>query len=81
MRLGRRCTTICVASTWITSVAPTPKAMRAHAAMGAGVAVAAHQQGAGQGEAQLGPHDMDDALAGLAEIEQLDAPALASSRM
>ena len=48
----------------------------AHAAMGAGVAVAAHQQGAGQGDALLGPHDMDDALAGLAEIEQLDAPAL-----
>ena len=46
---------------------------RAHAAMGAGVAVAAHEQGAGQGEALLGSDDMDDALAGLAEIEQPDA--------
>ena len=48
----------------------------AHAAMGAGVAVAAHQQGAGQADALLGPDDMDDALAGLAEVEQLYAPAL-----
>ncbi len=48
----------------------------AHAAVGAGVAVAAHQQGARQGNALLRSHDMDDALAGLAEIEQLYAPAL-----
>ena len=48
----------------------------AHAAMGAGVAVAAHQQGARQGDALLRSHDMDDALAGLAEIEQFYAPAL-----
>jgi hypothetical protein len=48
----------------------------AHAAMRAGVAVAAHQQGAGQGNALLGPDDVDDALAGLTEIEELDAPAL-----
>ena len=49
---------------------------RAHAAMGAGVAVAAHQQGAGQRDAQLGPDHVHDALAGLAEIEQPHAPAL-----
>ena len=48
----------------------------AHAAVGAGVAVAAHQQGAGQGDALLGPDDVDDALAGLAQVEQLYAPAL-----
>ena len=47
----------------------------AHAAVGAGVAVAAHQQRAGQGDALLGPDDVDDALAGLAEVEQPDAPA------
>jgi hypothetical protein len=46
---------------------------RAHAAMCRGVAVAADQGRAGQGQTLLGPHDMDDALAVLAEIEQLDA--------
>ena len=54
---------------------------RAQAAMGAGVAVAAHQQRARQGDALFRSHDMDDALARLAEVEQLDAQRLASSRM
>ena len=46
---------------------------RAQAAMGAGVAVAAHQKAARQGDAELGPHDVDDALAGLVDVEQADA--------
>ena len=46
---------------------------RAHAAMGAGVAVAADQGRAGQGERQLGPDDVHDAVAVLAEVEQADA--------
>ena len=46
---------------------------RAHAAMGAGVAVAADEESAGQAQAQLRAHDMDDALSGLAEIEEANA--------
>ena len=46
---------------------------RAEAAMGAGMAVAADDQAAGQAQAQFGPDDMDDALPGLVDIEQLDA--------
>ena len=46
---------------------------RAEAAMGAGMAVAADDQAAGKAQAQLRPDDMDDALAGLVDIEQLDA--------
>ena len=46
---------------------------RAHAAVRGGVAVAADQGRAGQGQALLGTDDVDDALAVLAEVEQLDA--------
>ena len=45
---------------------------RAEPAMGAGMAVAADDQAAGQAEAELGTDDMDDALPGLVEVEQLD---------
>ncbi len=43
---------------------------RPHAAMGTGVAVAADEERAGKAQAQLRPDDMDDTLAGLADIEQ-----------
>ena len=52
---------------------------RAHAAVRAGVAVAAHDQAAGQAQPQLRPHHVHDALAGLADVEQADA-GLAWSR-
>ena len=54
---------------------------RAHAAMGAGVAVAADQRRAGQRQAQLGADDVDDAVAVLADVEQADAELLVFSRM
>ena len=46
---------------------------RAEAAMRAGVAVAADDQAAGQAQAEFRTDDMDDALAGLVDIEHLDA--------
>ena len=46
---------------------------RAEGAVGRGVAVAADDCGAGQGEALLGPDHMDDALAAVALVEILDA--------
>ena len=46
---------------------------RAHAAVSGRMAVAADQRGAGQGQALLGAHDVDDALSVLAEVEQLYA--------
>ena len=46
---------------------------RAQPAMGAGMAVAADDQATGQAEAEFGSDDMDDALAGLVDIEHLDA--------
>ena len=46
---------------------------RAERAVGRGVAVAAHDGGAGQGEALLGPDHMDDALAAVALVVILDA--------
>ena len=46
---------------------------RAQPAMGAGMAVAADDQAARQAQAQFGPDDMNDALAGLVDIEQPDA--------
>ena len=46
---------------------------RAEPAMGAGMAVAADDQAAGKAQAQFGPDDMDDALPGLVDVEQLDA--------
>ena len=46
---------------------------RAERAMGRGVAVAADDGGAGQGEALLGPDHMDDALAAVALVVILDA--------
>ena len=49
---------------------------RAHAAVRAGVAVAADQQRAGQRQAQLRPDHVHDALAGLAEVEQAHAGSL-----
>ena len=49
------------------------KSERTHAAMGAGVAVAADQRRAGQGERQLRADDVHDAVAILAEVEQADA--------
>ena len=46
---------------------------RAQAAMGRGVAVAADQRRARQGQALLRPDDMDDAVAVLADVEQAHA--------
>ncbi len=46
---------------------------RAEPAMRAGMAVAAHDHATGQAEAEFRPDDMDDALAGLVDIEHLDA--------
>src|SRR4029078_9919521 len=46
---------------------------RAQAAMGAGMAVATDNEAARQAQSQFGPDDMDDALAGLVEVEQPDA--------
>jgi hypothetical protein len=45
---------------------------RAEPAMGAGVAIAADDQAAGEAEAELGADDMDDALPRLVEVEQPD---------
>ena len=73
MRLGLRCTSVCVASTCITSLAPMPKAS---APMPPWVQVWLSPQTSsvpGRREAQLRPDDVHDALAGLAEVEQLDA--------
>ncbi len=41
--------------------------------MGAGMTIPAHDQAAGQAQAKLGPDDMNDALAGLVDVEHLDA--------
>ena len=49
---------------------------RAERAMGRGMAVAADDGGAGQGEALLGPDHMDDALAAVALVIILDAEVL-----
>jgi hypothetical protein len=49
------------------------KCQRAQPAMGAGVAVAANDQRAGQAQAKFGPDDVDDALSGFVDIEHLDA--------
>ena len=46
---------------------------RAERAVGRGVAVAAHDRGARQGEALLGPDDVHDALAAVELVEILDA--------
>ena len=46
---------------------------RPERAMGRGVAVAAHDGGAGQGEALLRADDVDDALAGIELVEIFDA--------
>ena len=45
----------------------------AERAVGRGVAVAAHDQQARQGQALLGTDDMHDALPGIVQAEQLDA--------
>jgi hypothetical protein len=45
----------------------------AQPAMCAGMAVAAHDQAAGKAKAQFGPDHMDDALAGLIDVEHFDA--------
>ncbi len=50
---------------------------RAERAVGAGMAVAADQQRAGQREAEFGPDDVHDALAVLADVVDLDARLLA----
>ncbi len=50
---------------------------RAQRAVRAGVAVAAEQRHAGQREAELGPDDVHDALAILADVVDLHARALA----
>ena len=49
---------------------------RAEGAMRRGMAVAAHDRGAGQREALLGPDDVDDALALVELVEILDAEIL-----
>ena len=49
----------------------------AERAVGAGMTVAAHQGNAGQGEAELGADDVDDAVAPVAERNIGDAEALA----
>ena len=54
MRFGRRWRTHWVANTWVTSLEPMP-GERAEGAMGAGVAIAADQQAARQGEPSSGP--------------------------
>src|SRR5882724_3160092 len=41
--------------------------------MGTGMAVAADNQATGKAQAQFGSDDVDDALAGLIDIEHLDA--------
>ena len=46
---------------------------RPQPAVRAGVAVGAHDQHPGLGDAELGADDVDDALAGLADVEHLDA--------
>ncbi len=53
---------------------------RAERAMGGGVAVTADHGQARQGQPLLGPHHMDDALAGIVEAEQPDADGAAHCR-
>ena len=53
----------------------------AEGAVRAGVAVAADDRGAGQREAQLGADDVDDALADVVHVEQLDAELRGSCRV
>ena len=57
------CNSVCVASTCSTSDVPMPCASAAEGAMGRGVAVAADDRRARQGEPLLGSDDMNDALA------------------
>ena len=64
---------VCVASTCSISVAPMPNAIAPSAAVGAGVAVAAHHRGAGQRQAELGRRHVHDALALLADVVQAHA--------
>ena len=55
---------------------------RPHAAVRAGVAVAADDEAAGQAQAELRPHHVHDALAGLVDVEEADArlPRLGAQR-
>ncbi len=52
---------------------PDTERQRAEAAMGAGMTIPANDQATGKAQAKLGPHDVNDALAGLVDIEHLDA--------
>ena len=49
----------------------------AEAAMGGGVAIAADEGGAGEGEAEFGADDVDDALVGVVEVHEGDAEVAA----
>src|SRR3954447_17273639 len=51
---------------------PDTERQRAQPAMGTGMAVAAYDQAAGKAQAQFRSDDVDDALAGLIDIEHLD---------
>ena len=79
MVFGLRCHSVCVASTWVTSVMPMPKASAPERAVGGGVAVAADDQHAGLADALLRSDDVDDALAPVVEAEQSDARGCAFS--
>ena len=71
--LGLGWISVCVASTCSTSEVPMPKRERAEGAMGRGVAVAADDRRAGQGEALLRPDDVHDALAQVEFVVIFDA--------
>ena len=59
---GLRSSSVWVASTCSTSVVPMPQPQAPTAAVGRGMAVAAHHRHAGQHDAELGRDDVDDAL-------------------
>ena len=52
---------------------PDAEGQRAQPAMGAGMAVAAHDQAPGKAKAKFGSDDVDDALTGLVDVEHPDA--------
>ena len=76
MFLAFFCVSVCVASTCSTSLVPMPMRQRPEGAVGGGVAVAAHDGGAGQREALLRADHVHDALPNIALVEIFDAEIL-----